>query len=235
MAYAGRNAVRLRGDSVVTINGGQLPIIGRAGGDMRTFRAEGTSRVNLNSVYIPDNPAVTTHVALIGGASSLSVRDCVIENPATIVAYGVRGQVSWSGNRKPDGARAVWGGYEASWMPSLLIGGLDAGITYGTRQGSYVLQEDGMVTVRFDFTLTSKGMETGILTLGGLPFDSYASNVFPIFMHFAALTDGAPLIATNGSTWTLSRQTTSGVASLNETQIRDTTRIRGSLTYRTTL
>ncbi|ABL71671.1 hypothetical protein OC539_19265 [Paracoccus denitrificans] len=235
MAYAGRNAVRLRGDSVVTVNGGRLPIMGRAGGDMRTFRAEGTSRVNLNGVYIPDNPAITTHVALIGGASSLSVRDCIVENPATIVAYGSRGQVSWAGNRKPDGSRAVWGGYEATWTPSLLIGGVDAGITYGTRQGSFVVQEDGMVTVRFDFTLTSKGTETGILTLGGIPFDCNTPNAFPIFMHFATLTDGTPLISTNGSVWTLSRQTTTGVASLTETQIGDTTRFRGSLTYRTTL
>lgn len=235
MMYAGRNAVRLRNNSVAKSRGGRLPLMGRAGGDMRTFRVEDTSSIVLDGVYIPDNPQVANHIALIGDASSATIRDCVIENPASVVAYGSRGQVTWSGNRKPDGSKAVWGGYENTWTPSLLIGGVDTGITYGTRQGSFVVQEDGMVTVRFDFTLTSKGTETGILTLGGIPFDCNTPNAFPIFMHFATLTDGTPLISTNGSVWTLSRQTTTGVASLTETQIGDTTRFRGSLTYRTTL
>ena len=54
-------------------------------------------------------------------------------------------------------------------------------------------------------------------------------------MHNSSLTAGSPVLTASGSVFTLARQTTTGIATLNGTQITDTTRFRGSLTYRTTL
>ena len=73
---------------------------------------------------------------------------------------------------------------EGIWTLNLLIGGASTGIAYATRSGYYT-KIGNMVFYNGSFTLSSKGILTGNMTISGLPFISahntpvyiYASNI----------------------------------------------------------
>tara|TARA_R100001530_G_scaffold129980_1_gene100611 strand:+ start:2567 stop:3361 length:795 start_codon:yes stop_codon:yes gene_type:complete len=60
-----------------------------------------------------------------------------------------------------------------TWTPDLLLGGSNTGITFSTRAGTYT-KTGNVVNYWFSFALTSKGSQTGRMTIDDLPFTNNA-------------------------------------------------------------
>jgi hypothetical protein len=60
-----------------------------------------------------------------------------------------------------------------TWTPNLLIGGSNTGITFSVQSGTYT-RVGNVVNYWFSLALTSKGSQTGIITIDDLPFNNQA-------------------------------------------------------------
>lgn len=119
------------------------------------------------------------------------------------------------------------------WTPTLNIGGSTAGITYDTtRQGHYVVH-GRLVYCAFDFILTSKGSNTGSITLTGLPFtQATLDDVFAnVGITNGTLASTSVSLRFQGNTATFQKQTDTNINNLDVTEIGNTSRIIGSFTY----
>ena len=58
--------------------------------------------------------------------------------------------------------------YNPNWTPTILIGGSSTGITYSSQVGDW-WREGNSIVVSGQITLSSKGSNTGVVTIGGLP------------------------------------------------------------------
>lgn len=68
-----------------------------------------------------------------------------------------------------DGTNTMSAYEEGTWTPVLQFGGGTTGITYGTQTGVYT-RIGRALFYSFDIVLTSKGSDTGIANVAGLPF-----------------------------------------------------------------
>lgn len=68
---------------------------------------------------------------------------------------------------------------EGSWVPDLMFGGANTGITYSATRRGYYTKVGNAVLFMCEFQLTSKGTATGNATIGGLPFS--VANISPVY------------------------------------------------------
>ena len=62
-----------------------------------------------------------------------------------------------------------------TWTPNLKLGGSNTGITFSTQAGTYT-KTGNVVNYWFSFALTSKGSQTGSITIDDLPFTNQAES-----------------------------------------------------------
>ena len=63
---------------------------------------------------------------------------------------------------------------EGTWTPNLLLGGSNTGITFSTQSGTYT-RVGNVVNYWFSLALTSKGSQTGVITIDDLPFNNQSA------------------------------------------------------------
>lgn len=128
--------------------------------------------------------------------------------------------------------------YDHQWTPTVLIGGSSTGITYGAQEG--VWWRDGKsITVSGAVSLTSKGVGTGIVTIGGLPLPMMRrlnGNCFGTLLLSGVAQSTAQSFcraATNSSVLRLQYRLTSGTAenAYVDTDLVDTSVIQFQITY----
>lgn len=125
-----------------------------------------------------------------------------------------------------------------AWSPLLQIGGSTAGITYSsTTRGVYQIK-DGIVFATFDITLTSKGSNSGAVTITGSPFP--AKNLtgnrnfgvdLSVYTGLNAAFAAALQAYISSSTINLMYPAAGGQASLQAADLTNTTTLRGSMWF----
>ena len=108
VAYTGRHAIYASGKSTVEIKGGELPSVGRAGGDIAniyTIRCEDTTTLIMRGVRVHKNLNIQRHISLVG-ASTAIIEGCMIEDVASFmtISSGGDARVEWMGNSDFNGA-----------------------------------------------------------------------------------------------------------------------------------
>ena len=124
---------------------------------------------------------------------------------------------------------------EGTWTPVLRFGGTSTGITYTTQTGAYT-KYGRDVRCNCNITLTSKGTDTGTLTIAGAPFTSGATGETRGYcsVNTAAATiegDISSLIDTSGAAFSVQQQQTGILAVLTDADIIDTSIIQINITY----
>jgi hypothetical protein len=188
-------------------------------------------------MVIRDNPKVSHFFDMTGDSNFLHLNGCVIETPSKIAVGG-----SFIGKLKSSGCVDLNGIpvslTRGNWTPQLLINNSEDGITYASRAGRYFVDE-GLVTLSFDITLTSKGAGVGNVTIGGLPI-GVAPGAGPRLGSASIAVGGslphdglliARATSTGGGTIQIRQQSTTSWPEVNNTQITDTTRITALVTY----
>ncbi len=179
--------------------------------DTLRFRYNGTDRMVMNNSGV---------IALTGGDSDAN--GVGITFPATQVA-------STNANTLDDYE-------EGTFTPSLTFGGGSTGITYGSREGTYV-KVGRMVYIRMGMILSNKGSSSGSAVVTGLPFTSQSQSYSdPSAMFngttFSSLSSGITgLVTNNGTSVNLNTITSTGVAALTNSNFNNTTEFYGGFCY----
>jgi len=98
-------------------------------------------------------------------------------SPATTLDLGGGGQIKFPATQNPSSDVNTLDDYEeGTWVPTLLIGGSSSGITYNSLQGSYV-KIGCLVYIEGRILLSSKGSNTGSVSISGLPFVSIGPTI----------------------------------------------------------
>ena len=126
---------------------------------------------------------------------------------------------------------------EGTWTPEVNFSGGTVGITYISRTGTY-RKVGNLVTIGFNVALSSKGSSVGSLRIGGIPFNGlnegieYHSHPYLVTLsHSGNLTCYIP---TSGLYISFVDFTDAGSpAFLKETDVNNTSILRGSLFYYT--
>lgn len=131
---------------------------------------------------------------------------------------------------------------EGLWTPNIAFGGLAVGLTYSsTRDGAY-LKWAGGCAAWFDVALAAKGTSVGAASIPNLPFMSsniggmnfggalgYANAfVASTVVHSCYVSPGTISCAISG-------RTSDGIEQISDTQFTNTSRLIGSVVYRTDL
>tara|TARA_R100000655_G_scaffold34626_1_gene67359 strand:- start:792 stop:2111 length:1320 start_codon:yes stop_codon:yes gene_type:complete len=135
---------------------------------------------------------------------------------------------------------------EGSWTPDLRIGGSTTGITYDAsdpQSGRYV-KIGRQVTVNYSLSLTSKGSQSGNVSIFGLPFavaadmtgvTTHASGLVGFFNNITNSSVVLNLASSNNSGAALALRHTVGAEDdpdvLGAAELTDTSEFRGSITY----
>ncbi|WP_442583173.1 hypothetical protein ACSBOB_14945 [Mesorhizobium sp. ASY16-5R] len=154
-----------------------------------------------------------------------------IGKPLTAHASISSDTFQFSGNRDAKGRSVLQSG---TWVPDLRIGGVGTGITYGARLGTYMVWEDS-VSIDWDITLTSKGSNTGPVSVAGLPFDQDEDTANTVGMTVLSATSGltgTPLCRVANTVIEYDQSSATGAVSLTNAALTNTTRFRGSAVYR---
>jgi hypothetical protein len=112
------------------------------------------------------NDADTTVVNVATGATD-------VEISAGNILFGTASKGVYLGVTTATAANLLDDYEEGTFTPALNIGGSTTGIAYTNREGRYT-KVGRTVTCDLTFTLSSKGSQTGNLTIAGLPFTSVA-------------------------------------------------------------
>lgn len=120
------------------------------------------------------------------------------------------------------------------WTPVLSIGGATTGITYSVQTGKY--QTIGRkVEAFFDFTLSSKGLLTGALTLS-VPVTATTGSPLGLiqiaFYTGMASVNGMMAGYVIGAAATFAVATATAMGGMNNAHLTDTSRLVGRLLYR---
>jgi len=125
-----------------------------------------------------------------------------------------------------------------TWTPSITLNNGSTGITYGTTYGTYTRIGD-TVFVSGKVTLTSKGSETGIMRLLGLPFTAYNGGgtldalLIGEASSFTGLTGSLSVPISKGTTEGNIRQMSStGMSYVLDTNLTNTSVFQFSGTYK---
>jgi hypothetical protein len=128
-------------------------------------------------------------------------------------------------------------GIVGTWTPVLSFGGANVGITYSAQVGSYT-RIGNLVFAQFDFTLSSKGVSVGGVTVAGLPIAS--ESAMRSMANVSVLSNGTGITNLNASstqpgTFVLNIriQGAAGFSELTDAAFNATTRLAGSCIYRT--
>jgi hypothetical protein len=168
----------------VVINGNTT--LGDAGADTLT--------VNPNAVTWANNPTHSGNHTWSGTSA--------VNGLLTLGAGAIIGNVANAGTTVLDWYE------EGTFTPVLSFGGATTGITYSTQTGRYV-RIGKIVHIAICIILSSKGSASGVASISGLPFSTYASQQL-INCHFYNMTGlAAPMIMfTSGGAATLLPYTT---------------------------
>jgi hypothetical protein len=139
-------------------------------------------------------------------------------------------------------AGAGGGGYlpsyhEASWTPSLRVGGVTTGVTYTTQIGRYVRIDD-MITVWGSIVLSNNGTGSGAVTIAGLPYAASSVTGLPytgtMLTPSDDIAEGLGCAVNSGTSIVDLYGTFSGEGfALTEGEIDSTATFAFSVTYRT--
>ena len=125
-----------------------------------------------------------------------------------------------------------------NWQPTINFGGLSVGVAYSVRQATYQII-GRKVFCNFAITLTSKGSSTGILTITGIPtaiaadpsFAGASGGGLATYILYAAALTSPIMLSVNSSTVNTYVQSATGVTSVTDVNITNTTDFRGSFVY----
>jgi len=146
------------------------------------------------------------------------------------------GQIAFPATAVPSADANTFDDYEkGTWTPVLEFGGGTTGITYGTQVGTYTKIGDE-VTIRMEIVLTSKGTDTGNVTVTGSPFAPASTPKFA-GVTTTTLIGNKEIIQTyldNSSTITLAKLGYSSIGTrviLTDGYLVDTSEVTLSLSY----
>jgi hypothetical protein len=126
---------------------------------------------------------------------------------------------------------------QGTWAPRVAINGSTAGISQSLFHGNYQIN-GRTITANYKILLTSKGSNTGNVTITGLPFvdindqtNSSGTSV-PFYASMAGLT-GAPIVNTQGgqSYMVMWQPTATGVGFITDANLTNVTQLQGTITY----
>lgn len=125
----------------------------------------------------------------------------------------------------------------ATYTPVLKIGGSTTGITYAVTTFAEYWRDGQWVEALYRIVLTSKGAQTGALTLD-LPVASSATNLVNAVVRGIGNSNMADLtspitgfVTTGGTTMTLQHQGATGVSNLDDTNLTDTSSFNVQVRY----
>lgn len=165
----------------------------------------------------------------IQGQAAAGTYNFILPNTAgssgQCLTSGGGGAMSWANCSTPS---------KVSWTPVLTIGGSATGITYSTQLGYY--QTSGSVTeVEFYLQLTSKGSNSGTVSLTGLPVSADAlggSCTVGTATGMASMTSTVTSNVTGSSTSSnLTQMGSSGASPLTNSNLTNSTLLVGTCTY----
>lgn len=122
--------------------------------------------------------------------------------------------------------------FRGTWTPELKIGGSSSGVTYSSLVGNYV-KNGNTVTASFSIILSNKGSGTGIVTIAGLPILSKDEHMLSISLY-SNLSSAGPIggnVNAGGAELFINNLTSTSSANLINTNLTNTSRIDGSITY----
>lgn len=118
----------------------------------------------------------------------------------------------------------------ATFTPVLKFGGSATGITYSANVGEF-WRDGQFVEMLVDFTLSSKGAQTGTATIG-LPYSSSSKSYLNAIVRGMGMSNVSGLtsvitgfVSTGGSTLTLQHQGATGVSNITDANFTNTSRI----------
>ena len=179
------------GRIISTADGDDVAVLNRktSDGDIAVFKKDGTTVGSIGSIssdlyiaegnsglrfdgennqILPASTTASTDGTCNLGASSARFKDLYLSGGAYLGGTA-------AANKLEDYE-------EGTWTPQVNFGGSDNGVTYGTRTGRYT-KIGRMVYLSFNILLSSKGSQTGQVTISGAPFGNYAgsqNNASPI-------------------------------------------------------
>lgn len=123
---------------------------------------------------------------------------------------------------------------QGTWTPVLSFGGASVGITYGRANGLWE-RVGNLVTLRYEFILSSKGSSTGAALISGLPFTvaniAGFANVYGLGVNVGSgVPAGTSLQASVGTT--TASVTVLGGSQLTNADFTNTSSLGGSLSFR---
>lgn len=167
--------------------------------------ADVTSATNIASSVVGSSAKTTPidadSIALIDSAASNALKKVTIANLRLVTATAAK----------------------ASFTPTYLVAGSETGVTYGLRNGQYLVSGE-MVFVSIHMELTNKGAGSGAITIGGLPFSVVspaASMAVNWHLGTTSLVHMSGLVLVSGTTITLYGMTAAATSSLTSIQNSD--------------
>jgi hypothetical protein len=224
-------------DGVTFSNNGMNRVQLDSGAATRDVAVEATATLRAEKLFFKDGQWVEYNLSVDSGATGGHLRDSIFvpleaqgEPQLAHLAISSK-QLRLSGNRDSAGKPVYQSG---TWVPELQINSSSVGITYSARSGTYTLLED-RVSIDWDITLSSKGSVAGGTTMVGLPFSqdtSESQSVGTTVITDAIGLTGVPLCRVTDSVIGYQQSSATGLASLTNAALTNTTRFRGSAVYR---
>lgn len=189
--------------------------------------------LNALSDLLPDTLLVP---GPIGSTTPSTGKFTTLEATSVITATG--GQIQFPATQVPSSNANTLDDYEeGTWAVDPRINSSSTGIVVASSTTWY-LKIGRLVTVHFDFTLSSKGVGSGPFTVAGLPFALDASGGRP-GAHVACASGGSamPSLCANyvsANSIIVASQSATVLTQLPSTSVTDTSRFYGTATYLTT-
>ncbi|RCW62645.1 GDSL-like lipase/acylhydrolase family protein [Marinobacter nauticus] len=115
-----------------------------------------------------------------------------------------------------------------AWTPELEINGVTTGITYSARSANYVRRGD-IIHYSIDLTLSSKGAETGFVTISGFPISSLSGVISPAATTALNVASATSIQAVHNigpaNKLRLQIPTATGTSAATEANLTDTSRL----------
>ncbi len=185
---------------------------------VRACRFEDSKSISVNLVVAAEVQSAELTGNIFSGTPTSKLQVATLTNGKPVLAFG---------NVDGVGSGVFLSG---TWTPVLNIADSGTGITTDTATGSYTVYED-RVFVDFDLTLSSKGSATGAVSIVGLPFAQTGLSVGSMALTAATGLTGTVLTRASGGILRLDQTVATGISSLTNANLTNTTRLRGSIGY----
>ena len=180
-----------------------------------------------NGLIFEGNRVSSMNIGIATGAGVLT--NSTIRNNANM---SVTSEITGTYGETVDDGRNTYS--SGVWTPLLKFAENDTGVTYSSNTGTYI-KVGKLIHVTFDFTLTSKGTDTGGAGIYGLPFTS--SPVLgqgigiDFYINMGVAVTFSNRVESDSTSISLGQQTAVITQPVPDTSFTNTTRITGSGYY----